>query len=249
MKKILISPHYAKQQHILRISSITNLSNFLIDQDYLPIIISANTDILEFNKKNEVLVKNYLNLEPDGIIFTGGSSIDPSFYDFNEQFHCHSQIYRDIFELELCKQAMIKDIPIMGICRGMQLINVVLGGNLKYTSNKRKHALAKDGSIGHNKSMEEMHTDNLHTLKLLPESNIFYDLERIFQKNTAVNSIHFQCINKIATELSLDAYSEDGEIEIVSNISKGILGVQFHPELDTENEVYNKLFKLWLSKV
>jgi putative glutamine amidotransferase len=247
MKKVLISPHYAKQNHILRVSAIANLTNFLIAEGFLPIIITTGTEILEYGEAVTKLVNSYLDLQPDGIIFSGGASINPCFYDFSGNFKCHSQIFRDIFELELCRQAMYKNIPIMGICRGMQLINVALGGSLKYVSNETKHAAAKDGSSGHNKTMEEMNTDSLHSLKLLPKSNIFESLKEIFQENLSVNSIHFQSIDKLAESLSLDAYSEDEEVEIVSNIDKNILGFQFHPELDLKNPVYKKLFRFWLN--
>lgn len=249
MKKILISPHYSKRSHVLRVSAIANLTDFLISEDFAPIIATANTENTEYSEQLENLIKEYLDLKPDGIIFTGGASINPFFYDFKGEFICHTQVFRDVFEIILCKKAISQGIPILGICRGVQLINVVLGGSLKYVSNKNKHAATKDGSSGHNKSMEDMNTDSLHGLKISPKSKIFQSLSEIFENETFVNSIHFQSIDKLADSLSLDAYSEDNEIEIVSDVSKKILGFQFHPELDLKNPVYQKLFRFWLDSI
>jgi gamma-glutamyl-gamma-aminobutyrate hydrolase PuuD len=255
MKNILISPHYSQKDDISRLCILTNLSDFLIEKEFLPIILATKSDCSELDDlKIENLINYYLNLKVEGIILTGGSSIDPIFHDFEEDFTCKSQVFRDIFELKLVKKALDLNIPILGICRGLQIINIALNGTLKYvpTHKKSSHILAKNPNQEGEKMIEDMRRDKLHNLKFRENSLILKILKEKYNfkgrsNSIWVNSIHSQVINKLANELTLEATSDDGEIEVVSNITKKILGLQFHPEIDIKDQDYQNFLRLWLN--
>lgn len=250
MQKILISPHYSQKAEISRLNIVSSITDFLIEKEFLPLITANNQSYTIFDQKINNLVDSYIDLKPSGVILTGGASIDPSFHDFKEDFSCKSQIFRDIFELKLFSKTVELNIPILGLCRGMQLINVGFGGTLKYVpqKNQPKHALTKKGEKNSTDNiLEDMDHGKLHPLDLIENSDLFLDLQKIFDtKNPSVNSVHSQVIKKIGKQLSIDAISDDKEIEIISNRKKKILGLQFHPELDLKDKDYRGLFELWL---
>lgn len=149
----------------------------------------------------------------DGLILSGGGDIDASF--FNESLSEKAMLVdknRDKFEIELCKKAVDKNMPILAICRGVQVLNVALGGNII------QHI---DGHV------YEGDCDLTHKIRIVKDSyfdNLFDDDEFV------VNSIHHQALNKISTEFEVLAYCDD-IIEAVKHKNKDfIVGVQFHPE-------------------
>ena len=165
----------------------------------------------------------------DGIIFSGGGDIDPAQYGGNEN---HSSLQRpdkprDSFEITLIKQAVaIETLPILGICRGVQMLNVALGGTL----------------IEHlpDHIDEDIHrgSDGLwtkHDVSVNPRSK----LARIMQaKIVHTQSGHHQALNKIAPSLKVVATSNDGVVEAVEHCSHPwCIGVQWHPETTALNDV------------
>ncbi|MDD3431632.1 MAG: membrane dipeptidase [Bacteroidales bacterium] len=159
----------------------------------------------------------------DAIIFTGGGDFDPAL--LGEEPHVALGSYnsvRDEFELLLLKLALDKQLPILGICRGIQLINLGMGGSLYqdiYSQHRRQ-------CINHSQSTERSETS--HYVELMPDTL----LHSLFVKDKlAVNSFHHQGIKELAEGLKVSALSSDGIIEAVeSNIDKAILGLQWHPE-------------------
>lgn len=165
----------------------------------------------------------------DGIIFSGGADIDPEEYGVTEK---HPTTYgvnalRDKFEIELLQGAVERDMPVLGICRGVQVMNVALGGTL------HQHVAepdVTDGSIGHRqheagKKYEEIAhhaamSDN-------PVARSVYPMEKV-----PVNSFHHQAIDRVAPVLEPVAYSDDGLVEAVAHAGKTfVFGVQWHPEM------------------
>ncbi|PMB82998.1 gamma-glutamyl-gamma-aminobutyrate hydrolase [Limosilactobacillus pontis] len=157
----------------------------------------------------------------DGVIFAGGADVDPAF--FNEEPHeALGLTYRkrDLFEIALVKEAVHANKAIMGICRGMQLINIALGGSV----------------------YQDLSEDPLKTLKHdqeapgnLPSHHINVKKDsRIFQlvgKRPYVNSRHHQALHKIAPVLRVTATADDQVPEAVESINNDrILAVQWHPE-------------------
>jgi microsomal dipeptidase-like Zn-dependent dipeptidase/gamma-glutamyl-gamma-aminobutyrate hydrolase PuuD len=159
----------------------------------------------------------------DAIIFTGGGDFDPALLgeEPHEALGSFNSV-RDEFELRLLKLALDKQLPILGICRGIQLINLGMGGSLYQDiySQRRKQC------INHNQTGERSETS--HYVELMPDTL----LRSFFNKDElAVNSFHHQAIKELAGGLKVCALSSDGIIEAVeSDQGKAILGLQWHPE-------------------
>lgn len=176
----------------------------------------------------------------DGILFTGGNDIAPYFYGENpvKELHSMSSI-RDEYEFSLFKSAYEKNMPIFGICRGIQLINVALEGSLYQDIYSQC-----PGTLGH--SPEQTASDELyHSIEISRDTRL-YDIfgeERIF-----TNSFHHQSVKALGKNLIATAYSEDGIIEAVeSTEDRFLLGVQWHPECMTKR--HPKFLKLFTAFV
>ena len=161
----------------------------------------------------------------DGILLTGGGDIDPSFFGENPVREMKRVApERDGFEVELVKWASIMGIPLMGICRGMQVINVALGGSL-YQDIYTQHP--------HGQRLYKHHQDApgwwpTHTVCLTKNgfAGKIFNTQRI-----RVNSLHHQAVKDAAPGLKVTGRSEDGIIELIEGVGDFfVLGVQWHPE-------------------
>ncbi len=152
----------------------------------------------------------------DGIIITGGGDIDPQFYGERANDNSFS-IIRKRDEQELCIVREFKR-PILGICRGMQLINVAFGGTLIQHLPSELH-----GTVDHGEP-DRITYHNVHI-------NNGSELMRVLGHETImVNSSHHQGIKKLGIRLVPSAYSYDGLIEAIEGDNGRIIGVQWHPE-------------------
>jgi len=159
----------------------------------------------------------------DGLILSGGGDIDSKF--FGEELHPSvdgCDLERDRYDIALVKQAVERQMPVLGICRGSQVINVAFGGNLIQDIPSQ----VPESTINHNQ--EEAREIATHTVKIYPESR----LHKITQSESVmVNSLHHQAVNVVAPGFEAVAFAEDGVIEAIeSTEEKVILGVQWHPE-------------------
>jgi len=159
----------------------------------------------------------------DGIIFTGGANIDSLWYDekpFKKQ-SMESEL-RNRFEKALFLVAKEKKIPILGICRGNQLINVLQGGSLFQNIDKQMNT-----DINH-EGVDKKIEEKLHSVSL--EKGSF--LAKISgEKRILVNSFHVQCIKELGENLKITAKSEDGVPEAIEYEGDFFMkGVQWHPE-------------------
>lgn len=173
----------------------------------------------------------------DGILFSGGNDISPMLYGENPIKEVVSiSDDRDMCEFELFKEAMDRDMPVLGICRGVQLINAASGGSLYQDIH-----VQLGNVLGH--SPGETMPDNLyHTVKLDKNSKL-YD---IFNKEEMrVNSFHHQAVKEVAQGFKANAKSPDGIIEGIESTEKTfVVGVQWHPEgLAEKHGEFLKLFK------
>lgn len=156
----------------------------------------------------------------DGIILSGGG--DLSEYLLSEEIDPKAEDIcpqRDIFESELCKKAFEQDIPLLGICRGIQIMNVSLGG--KINQHIEGH-MAKYSQVPNKKNTIT------HNILIKKESPLY----KMSKTETAeVNSIHHQCISELSPDLTICAKSRDSVIEAVcAEKKKFFMGVQWHPE-------------------
>ncbi len=177
----------------------------------------------------------------DGIIFTGGGDIDLQYFPGE----AHPEIYgidleRDAMEITLSRMAVEAGLPLLGICRGFQVINVALGGTL-YT-----HILDQlPGALEHS-CYPAYPPDHLaHNVRLAPGTK----LSGIFQADTVqVNSLHHQGANQLAPGLTVAATAPDGLVEAFE-IPKHPFGiaVQWHPEWMPEDGNMQRLFRAFVT--
>jgi len=159
----------------------------------------------------------------DGIIFTGGSDIHPLTY--GEDVHPKiGELYpmRDRVELMAAQYALKLDKPVLGICRGCQLLNVAMGGTLYQDINSQR-----ENSFLHMQTAPR--DEGTHYVSLDQDSR----LARIFQaKRILTNSFHHQAIKTLAPGLKKVAEANDGIIEAFESLMHTfVMGIQFHPEM------------------
>lgn len=161
----------------------------------------------------------------DALILTGGHDVDPALYGLEDPEQVarvrETNRARDDFEIRLIRQAIWLGLPILGICRGLQLLNVHFGGTLIPD-------LPAAGFDSHEKRDE---ADVAHEIIIEPDSL----LARIIGGTSGrVNSSHHQAVDRVASQLRITARSSDGVAETLENVSDDlepfILLVQWHPE-------------------
>lgn len=158
----------------------------------------------------------------DGLLLTGGGDIHPD--NFGQEWHPSLKYVneaRDALEIPLCQEKIEADIPVFGICRGIQVMSVAMHGDL-YQDVPSQFI---DPLPHPAKSVEE---DSEHEIEIELDSR----LSKIVGKSTdAVNSAHHQAVDEIGEGFVVTARSEDDVIEAMENPSKKfVLGVQYHPE-------------------
>lgn len=192
-------------------------------QNYPSWILSESDDIEIVILSFELF--NYQDLEKcDGVILSGGVDSHPLFYNNSRLDYPLAPIFneeRDRFEIKIFEMAQSLSMPILGICRGMQLINIALGGTLIQD-------LEENGKNNHRKMQN---IDGLHSLTV-EKGSLFYEITKI--DCGMVNSAHHQGINQISDKLKAVAWSDDKVIEALEYKDKSInsfmIAVQWHPE-------------------
>lgn len=177
----------------------------------------------------------------DRLIIHGGPDVDPHL--FGEEPHREIGMVnykRDVFERELIQAAVKVRKPVLGICKGAQIINVALGGNLYQDI----EAQCENSYIKH--SQEAPGGYPTHSITLAKDSF----LHAVLGLNTLVNSRHHQAIRDVAPTLRATATSLDGIVEGIENSDASVVGVQWHPEnMWREHEDMYALFEAFVSKV
>ena len=170
------------------------------------------------------IIRSQINLV-DGILIQGGVDVTPSLYGEEPvpELDITSK-QTDEYILEIIKYAIDRKIPILGICKGMQMINVYFGGtlyqDLKYAG--------IDGKL--HKQTKETITETFHSINVEKNSLLSKIIPNKDKLN--VNSYHHQAIKKLGKNIIIDAKADDGVIECIyyNSNNQWILGVQFHPE-------------------
>ena len=169
----------------------------------------------------------------DGLLLSGGPDVDPVRYG---DTYVHPATYgidpdRDQFEIDLFDSALRRGIPTFGICRGIQIMNVALGGTLIQDVATEHPGAADVGHRQHERGLEDSAVG--HKLSAVEPAQL-----PIFGNNdVGVNSFHHQAIRDLAPDLVPVAYSPDGLIEaVVMRGNSEIFGVQWHPELMFERD-------------
>lgn len=208
-----------------------NYIDSIYDAGALAIILPISTD--------KDVIKSYVN-KIDGLLLSGGYDINPLLYNQNPHRLLNDTLpIRDEFELSLLNETCKQGKPVLGICRGLQLINIGFGGTLY-----QDISLAPFETLKHNQD-----TKGFISTQII---DLFGILKDTLQKdNILINSLHHQAIDKLAKGFIPVAYSKDGIIEAIffSNENLWLLGIQWNPEIIMNDINSRKIFKLFIDQL
>lgn len=176
----------------------------------LPFVVPASTD--------EARLNAYLDMA-GGLMMPGGIDVWPMLYGQGADQNIGRLDPRlDEYQGELIRLARKRSMPIFGICRGIQIINVALGGTLI------QHIPSAPSHVSHRQTMDGKWA--FHTVTAVPGSFI----ADVFGTKFAVNSFHHQALDRVADGFRVTAVSQDGVIEAIESDDGQTIAVQWHPE-------------------
>jgi putative glutamine amidotransferase len=199
------------------------MSNWVMSRDVVVLMVPS-VDREGLLHRNNMRLRDYVH-ELDGLVLQGGADISPTCYSEEPlKPEWAGDRVRDDYEMELFSEFMEAGKPVLGVCRGVQLINVALGGTLYQDVPTQVGAQVahRDRSI---------YEGNVHEIRIEPGSG----LARLFGDGhvAQVNSLHHQAVRKLGRDLVVEARSTADEV-IEAIRWKGrsyVFGVQWHPEL------------------
>ena len=209
---ILITPSLKKGYY----GVWSDLADSLLSYN-LNIIISP---FLGDEEIDELLREDFLH----GIVLSGGNDITPALYGGKKEDAHKPDLCRDNFEISLYRKAAKKGLPVLAVCRGLQVINIAHGGSLK--SNLRTHK-------------EDKRID-AHLLKI-KNNSLFKNISQVdFLK---VGTSHHQAIERLGKDLISIAEANDGTIEMVEVKDYPLIATQFHPEKSEDGKIVFEVFE------
>lgn len=213
-----------------------------VNEDYVKsVILAGGVPLLLPLTTDPDIIQDYCSMI-DGLVLSGGHDVSPLAYGEQPLMKLgHTLPERDLFDKFLIEKALEKDLPILGICRGLQILNVTLGGSLyqdlEYIPNC---------SIKH----DQYHDPSLATHEIvIDQSSKLYEI--VGMERLKTNSFHHLAVKDLADGLKVTARSDDGVIEAVEHDAKDfVLGVQWHPEMmAATDESMKKLFESLVKEV
>lgn len=188
-------------------------------------------------KGTEACLAEYTK-EMRGLLLVEGEDVEPKRYDHEEanlRYLEKTHPLKDAIEFRLVRHALRDDLPILGICRGSQVLNVIYGGSLFGDVQKEKQSDLKHINPG------EHYDDYRHSVGIVPGT----PLEEWYRRSTLkVNSYHHQGIRRLGSHLRAMAHAEDGLIEAFHDPRhRFVVGLQFHPERMLEE--YEGNWRVW----
>jgi len=218
---IAITPNVTEDESKLQLNN--KYCEAIWQSEALPIVISYNLNEIE----------SIINVA-DGLLFTGGGDIDP--FTMNEESKKNlGTIYpiRDNTEIALCKLALKKNIPILGICRGCQILAIASGGKIYQD-------IDSISSIKHIQQAPKYYPTHFVNLETDSKLMKIYNSDKL-----KVNSFHHQAVSVLGENMIVSAKSNDNIIEAIEHkLNRFVLGVQWHPEVMFEKyNIHLKLFK------
>jgi putative glutamine amidotransferase len=215
------------------------------ESPYFRALVAAGADAGEIEFVTEADASQVSAADFDGVLFAGGEDVAPSFYGEQKQHdNVQDNANRDKFELSLLDKALERRMPILGICRGVQMINVGFGGTL-YQDLKQdaepqfEHRQTELGKTRQEPSHGVVVTE--------PESS----LGAIVHGMCRVNSMHHQAVKRVGRGLKVTARSEDGFVEAVESAEAYpfLMAVQWHPEEMVNNSTEQReIFVQFIAK-
>lgn len=185
---------------------LADYARAVLDAGGLPLNLALDADPVQFIE------------HLDGLILPGGADVDPARYSaVNVASDPDTQ--RDEFEFALLDSALEADIPVLGICRGLQVLNIHAGGTLHQ-------------DVPSHVCYDVDPADRIHTATIDSGS----ELHGIYGDQVAINSLHHQTVDKVGAGLRVVARAEDGGIEGLEMPGRPVISVQWHPEMFNEIE-------------
>ena len=166
----------------------------------------------------------------DALLITGGVDICPKLYGHTLPLRCEPK--RDEMELQLLAKAYEKHLPVFGICRGMQLINLFFGGTL--------HPEIKELDLSHPHPYTPL---PLKKIKIVPNTRLHHFLGR---NSLKANALHHQAIDRLGQNLRVCAYDCNHIVQAIEHTTQPILGVQWHPEYLLYHPLHRKLLQSFI---
>ncbi|MCZ7587465.1 MAG: gamma-glutamyl-gamma-aminobutyrate hydrolase family protein [Gaiella sp.] len=167
----------------------------------------------------------------DGVVFSGGIDIDPGAYGAERHEQTDpAQAHRDVGEMALLRRALERDVPMLAICRGFQLLNVVRGGELL------QHL---PESVGHEGHREKLGAFSEHPVEVKEGTR----LARIIgARHEGVQSSHHQGVARVGEGLVETAWADDGSLEGLEDPERRfVVGVLWHPEMEEDKRLFEAL--------
>lgn len=234
------------KQPVIGLTSNYNDSNEMLAKAYYEQVIRAGaTPLLIPPTTDRNVIVGVLD-HIDGLLLTGGADVNPLWVGEEPSPRLHNiNARRDLSELLLTRLAANRQIPILGICRGIQVLAMALDGTVQQDIYENYLPTGPAGSLGPSTikhSQDAVQAEPTHTVRIERDSILFslYHKERM-----AVNSFHHQAVKDPGARFRTTAVAPDGVIEAIESTEfKSIMGVQWHPEhLGDEGQ---RLFR-WLA--
>jgi putative glutamine amidotransferase len=157
----------------------------------------------------------------DGIVLTGGADVEPDRYG-HDNHASDTEPHRDVIEFALLDAAIASDVPVLGICRGLQVLNVHAGGTL-------------DQHVPEHARYDLVPSARSHAVSI----EVGSALHTIYGDEVVVNSLHHQTIDLVGPGLRVTARAADGTVEGLETADGGVVAVQWHPEMmDHDDPVF-----------
>lgn len=213
-----------------------NTNRLFVNQDYLKALRAFGAFPLILDM--DFISKEELSLL-DGVLLTGGGDVDPLFFKEEPLYNLgFIDPIRDNFEIKLTRACLYLKIPLLGICRGMQIINIAAGGDIYQDIYTQK----KD-SFDHQQKSERGFSS--HSVEIV-EGTLLEDI--LGAREIRVNSFHHQAVKNIGLNFKVSANSKDNLAEALEGKEDNfVLGVQWHPEAMWKDDIFSqKIFQAFI---
>ncbi|MCK5685146.1 gamma-glutamyl-gamma-aminobutyrate hydrolase family protein [bacterium] len=230
---------------LIGIIANNDLNRFKMPTNMIPLAYTSCIEqadgipvILPFTKNRNILPAMIEHIQ--GVLFPGGNDIEPEFYNEPPDKKL-GEVDKDLdlFQIEVLNLAIAQKKPVLGICRGIQIVNVALGGTLIQDIPTHFNT----PTLRHMQKTISFDTD--HEIKIVPGSRLY----ELFGTHIMVNSRHHQSIKNPGKGLVVTALAPDGVIEAAQHKTLPIDLVQWHPELMMQkNKDMLPLFKTFIQK-
>lgn len=183
----------------------------------------------------------------DGILFAGGEDVDPEFYHETKKYpSVKVSRERDLFEFDLLDRALRARMPVFGICRGSQMINVKFGGSLyQELKSDRMPENELEPPVEH-RQQPTPRTEATHGVTV---TDAEARLAQVLHGSCRVNSMHHQAIRVVGRGLRVSARAEDGLVEAIeAGEGTFLLAVQWHPEELVDRPEQRRIFEMFIAE-